>query len=89
MRALSYILMVLGIFLLVNAGYEEFHGSTTKPVALMGRRYNTAYLYRIRVLRDNNPELFREFMSTHWIYASVIEGAGCFLYLKTKKPNGL
>ena len=50
---------------------------------------NARYPKMKAVLRDNNPELFREFMSTHWIYASLIEGAGCFLYLKTKKPNGL
>ena len=85
MRALSYILIVLGIYLLVNAGYEEFHGSTTKPLTLMGRRHNSAYLYRTHVLRENNPELLRQFMTTHWIYASLIQGAGCFLFLKTKK----
>ena len=78
--------MVLGIYLLVNAGFEEFHGSTTKPFALWPtRRYNTAYLYRIQVLRENNPELFRQFMTGHWIYACLIEGVGCVLFLRTKK----
>jgi hypothetical protein len=85
MRVLSYILIAPGICLLASAGYDEFHGSTTKPETLMGKRHNTAYLYSRHVLRENNPELFREFMVTHWIYASLVEAAGCILYLSNKK----
>ena len=87
MRALSYILIALGIYLMANAGYDELHGSTTKPATFMGRRHNTAYLYSLRVLRANNPELFRGFMVTHWIYASLVEGTGCILYLSYKKRD--
>jgi hypothetical protein len=85
MRALSYILIALGICLLASAGYDEFRGSTTKPLTLRGRRHNTAYLYRIRVSKENNPNLFHEFIVTHWIYAALIEGAGCMLYVRNKK----
>jgi hypothetical protein len=88
MRVLSYILIALGIYLLTSAAYDEYRGSTTKPATLIGRRYNTAYLYSLHVLRDNNPELFREFIVTHWIYASLIEAAGCILYMKSKQGEG-
>jgi hypothetical protein len=87
MRALSYILIALGIYLLACAGYDEFRGSTTKPATLMGRRHNTAYLYSLRVLRTNNPELFRGFMVTHWIYAALMVVAGCILYQSYKKRD--
>jgi hypothetical protein len=47
MRVGSYILVILGVLLLANAGYDEFRGSTTKPWTIMGRRFrNDAYLYR-------------------------------------------
>jgi hypothetical protein len=89
MRVLSYILIAFGIYLLASAGYDEFRGSTTKPATLMGKRHNTAYLYSLSVLKKNNPELFSEFMVTHLIYASLVEVAGCFLFLKSNKQDDL
>lgn len=83
MRALSYILIALGVFLLAHAVYDECRGRTHMPVRLSGRRFNTRYLYTLPVFRANNPELFRKFMTTHWIYAGLIAGAGCGLYLTT------
>jgi hypothetical protein len=85
MRVGSYILVILGVLLLANAGYDEFRGSTTKPWTIMGRRFrNDAYLYRLHVLKENNPELFRKFMATHWIYASFIAVGGVILLLWSK-----
>jgi hypothetical protein len=87
MRVLPYILIVLGIYLLVRAGYQEFRGSTTRPMmylpfskrSLLEHRHNNAYLFSIRVFKINNPKLFREFMETHWIYAILVEIAGVAL----------
>ena len=82
---ISYILILLGICLLVGAGYDELRGVTHKPHALVGgRMYNRAYLYRIPVHREQNPELFRQFMMGHWIWAIGIEGVGWVLYARNK-----
>lgn len=91
MRVLSFIAIALGIYLLASAGYDELRGVTRKPVTLLSlkRRFNTSYLYSIPVQRQQNPELFRRFMLTHWIYAIVIEGVGCVLYLNSKPEKGM
>lgn len=93
MRILSYILIVLGIYLFASALYQEYHGRTFKPLALQlkatGMSANRGYLYSIPVLRDQNPELFHQFMLTHWIYAAVAEIVGCGLYIKNKRNNDL
>ncbi len=81
----SYILILLGIYLFVAAGYDEFRGVTHKPYALIGRRrYYQAYLYRIPVRREQNPELFRQFMMGHWMWAIGIEGIGWVLYARNR-----
>jgi hypothetical protein len=93
MRALSYILIALGIYLLAAAFYQEYQGRTFKPAMLPGKATgmgaNRGYLYSIPVLKNQNPELFHKFMVTHWIYAAVVEVGGCLLYLKTKQDNDL
>jgi hypothetical protein len=93
MRALSYILIALGIYLLAAAFYQECQGRTFKPVMLPGKATgmgaNQGYLYSIPVLKHQNPEFFRKFMLTHWIYAAVIEVGGCLLYWKTKQDDDL
>jgi hypothetical protein len=81
----SYILILLGIYLLVVTGYDEFRGVTHKPYAPISRmRSARAYLYRIPVRREQNPELFRQFMMGHWIWAIGIEGVGWVLYARNK-----
>jgi hypothetical protein len=88
MRGLSYILIALGIYLLAATGYDEYRGITYKPASLLRtRRYNQAYLYRIPVHREQNPELFRQFMNTHWLYAVGVEGVGLILLLKNRPPE--
>jgi hypothetical protein len=93
MRALSYILIALGIYLLVSAFYQEYQGITFQPAMFPGKARgmsaNRGYLYSIPILKDQNPELFRKFMVTHWIYAAVVEVGGCLLCLKTKQDNDL
>ena len=81
----SYVLIVLGVYLLAAAGYDELRGVTHKPYALgSGRRYNQGYLYRIRVHREQDPDRFREFMIGHWMWAVGIEGVGWILYARNK-----
>jgi hypothetical protein len=93
MRVLSFILIALGLYLLGSAYYDEYRGSTFKPAALRGGRagpsFNRGYLYSIPVSREQNPELFRRFMVKHWIYAVVVEAAGCILYMKSKRVDDL
>jgi hypothetical protein len=86
---ISSILIVLGIYLLASAGYDEFRGSTTTPAMHTDKHHNTAYLRSLPLLKKNEPELFRQFMVTHWIYASLVEITGCTLYLKSKKQGAL
>ena len=91
MRIVPFILIVLGIYLLVAAGYDEYRGATTRPFTLMGGHRHgmgQAYLYRFMIHREQNPGLFREFMIGHWIWAAGIEGVGWFLFLKNKGSVG-
>ena len=93
MRVLSYLLIVLGIYLLASAGYQEFRGDTIRPLeylpftkhAILEHRHNTAYLFHIHVLKKNNPELFREFMEAHWLWAVLIEAAGIVLLVRSEE----
>ncbi|MGD0816349.1 MAG: hypothetical protein ABSA83_22380 [Verrucomicrobiota bacterium] len=88
--ASSYILIVLGIYLLASAGCQEFRGDTVRPAmylpftrrAILDRGHNHAYQFRIHVLKKNNPELFREFMEAHWLWAVLIEAAGIVLLVR-------
>lgn len=86
MRALSYILIALGICLLMSAGYDEYRGITTRPLPFTARQYHHAYLYSLPVSNGNhpkflnNPKLFREFMTTHWICAALTGGVGWILF---------
>jgi hypothetical protein len=82
----SYILILLGIYLLVATSYDELRGITTKPLTPgHNRGLGHAYLYRIPVRREQNPELFRQFITGHWIWAVGIEGVGLILYIRNKE----
>lgn len=84
-RIVSCVLIVLGICLLACAAHDEARGRTHKPLQILRlRRFNSAYLYRIPVDRAQNPQLFRQFMTVHWIYAGLISGVGCALYIASK-----
>jgi hypothetical protein len=89
--AFSYVLIILGIYLLAHAGYQELRGDTIRPEVYLpftkraildtGHR-NKAWQFRIHVLKKDNPELFREFMEAHWLWAIVIEAAGIVLLVR-------
>src|SRR5271154_2269188 len=85
MRALSYILIVPGIYLLVLAGYQEFRGNTNRPESNMpfssrsileNSHSHHTYQFAIRVLKKNNPTLFRKYMIDHCLWSFWIEVAG-------------
>jgi hypothetical protein len=86
MRAVSYILILLGLYLLATTGYDQFRGITHKPFGpvgtAQGTNHNARYLTAIPVHQDQNATLFHQFIVVHWIYAALIEGAGCLCYLK-------
>jgi hypothetical protein len=86
---ISSILIVLGIYLLSSAAYDEFRGTTTIPAMHVDKRHNAEYLHFSPLLKMNEPGLFREFMMTHWIYASLVEVTGCILYLRSKNQDAL
>jgi hypothetical protein len=92
-RILALMLIVLGLYLLGSAGYDEYRGMTTLPETLAhggrGGHSNSRYLYRRLVYRQYDPERFRKYMLTHWLYASVIEVAACVFYLRTKELENL
>ena len=85
MRGLSYVLIILGLCWLVIAGYDEYRGVTTRPLVLgNAHRHNTAYLYRFRVSRARQPELFHRFNGTRWLCGSLALAGGCILLLIAK-----
>jgi hypothetical protein len=88
MRIFALVLVALGSYLAAGAGYDEYHGITTKPAGPWGGRsashYNSAYLNSLHVARDINPPLFQEFMTVHWAYAIFIGASGCVLYARNK-----
>jgi hypothetical protein len=91
MRLFALALVVLGSYLAASAGYDEYHGITTKPPGPWGARspgrHNSAYLNSVQVARDINPDLFREFMTVRWAYAFLIGASGCVLYARNKPDN--
>ena len=91
MRLLALILVAFGSYLAASAGYDEYHGVTSKPVGPWGARsatrHNSAYLNSLHVAGEINPELFREFMAVHWAYAFLIGTAGCVLYVKNIRDD--
>jgi hypothetical protein len=89
MRAVACIIIAVGIYMLASAGYDEYRGITTKPASFGRRHHNAAYLYRIPVLRSRNPELFHRFMTTHWIYASLVVVGGCVLYIQNLRLRSI
>jgi hypothetical protein len=87
----SYVLILLGVYLLLAAGHDEYRGITTKPVSLLTgfhrRGMGHAYLYRIPVHREEDPKLFREYMTGHWIWAVGIESVGWLLYIRKREDD--
>jgi hypothetical protein len=79
MRALSYIVLSLALLLFALAAYDEYRGVTTAPIQLLRRRHVT-WGHSMPVFRDRMPEVFRQFMNTHWTRATVVALAGIILF---------
>lgn len=83
MRILSFILIVLGIYMLIFAVHDQVSGCTTMPLVFGPTDAQHSYLFRKLVFQDKNPDLFHHFMLGHWICAFVVEIAGWILLLRT------
>jgi hypothetical protein len=84
-RIIASVLILLGIYLLIHAGYQEIRGDTVRPWEYMPfsrdwvlDHHHSSYPFKIHVLKANNPERFREFMNTHWFWAALIEAVGWY-----------
>ena len=84
MRALSVLLLLLGLYLVGSAAYDEYRGLTHKPGIVWHYRWTKAYLYKINVRRSEDPDRFHEFMVAHWIYAGLTATAGGLLFIKAR-----
>lgn len=85
MRALGYVLLVIGFLLLGASAMDQMRGATHKPWSWPRRFHRDAYLYRINVVEKDNPALFHQFMRTHWIYAGAFAVSGIIILLATRK----
>jgi hypothetical protein len=86
MRACAIVFFVLGFFLLSHAAYDECRGTTRMPTNLFGTDgLNGVDSHYLRVVtRSQNPDMFREFMGRHWLYAGSIAAVGCALFAASK-----
>ena len=73
MCVISYILMAVGILFLANAGYDEFRGIT--------RTRTTRYTISETIIKSARPETFRNAMTYHWAYGSILLIAGGIAHL--------
>lgn len=76
MRIFSYILMVIGILLLANAGYDEFRGNTR----ISHGRYTGHYT----ITREASPEKFHDAIVYHTSFALLLLIAGFIACLVDK-----
>jgi hypothetical protein len=78
MRALSYILAIVGLWTLASAGYQQYHGITTEPV-MMG---NGSLMFASgEIARKSNPDGFHNAMTIHWVYGCLIVSSALILHL--------
>ena len=83
MRALAYILILVGVSLLILAGRQQYSGITDNPV-LVG---STPAVSGGEISRIRDPEGFRRAMSFHGLYAGMIAGLGVALLLVVRSQD--
>ena len=69
MRVFSYILIAVGVLLLISDGLDESRGITHSP---SGRRYYSHHI----IIKQSAPEEFRNAMTYHWVWSSMLVIAG-------------
>ena len=79
-RLISYILVALGIYLLVRAGYDQTRGVTVEPLRIQAQYYRSVFEPSASESEADNPKLFGEYMTTHWVRAFATAGVGCLLW---------
>ena len=80
MRVLAYILILIGIYALARAGYDEFRGVTGAPV-MFGHASYPLIVDLGRIHKKDNPEEFHHALTYHWFYASMLVFAGAIAYI--------
>jgi len=88
MRLLSYMLLILGIWLLGKAAYQQYRGITTMP-AVTVREQLTGIVKSGKIERQKDPDDFRLAMTLHWFFGIVSAFAGMGLYQHIRKAERL
>src|SRR5579859_746901 len=88
MRLLSFMLMIVGFWLLSKAAYQQYQGITTAPVLLVEERL-AGIVKSGEIVRQKDPEDFRVAMTFHWFFGVVSAFAGIGLYLNIRKQERL
>ena len=88
MRLLSYILVILGVWLLTKAAYQQYRGITTAP-AMLAREQLAGIVKTGEIMRRTEPDDFRVAMTLHWLFAIVSAFAGIGLYLNIRRQERL
>lgn len=78
MRALSYILILVGLGMLGSAGYQQFRGVAVDPLDQAGK-----------IHRDKHPENFDRAMAFLWLTASSTLFAGTALWWFVRRQERL
>ena len=88
MRLLSYILVILGFWLLSKAAYQQYRGITTAPVLLVEERL-AGMVRSGEIVRKTDPDDFRVAMTFHWCFGIVSAFTGIGLYLNIRRQERL
>jgi hypothetical protein len=88
MRLLSFILVILGLWLLCVAGYQQYRGVTTEPAILVEERL-AGIVKDGEILKQRDPDDFRTAMTFHWLFGVVSTLSGIGLYLSVRRRERL
>ena len=84
-RLASYVLLAVGICLLVLAAYDQGRGITVEPLRIQAQYDHSESVQSASESKASNPNLFGQYMITHWIRAFVVVGVGCVLWAMSAK----
>jgi hypothetical protein len=86
MRLLSYILILVGLYQLCAAGYDQHRGVTHDPSRWGARRIA---LGDREILRQQDPKDFQATMAIRWALAVGISSGGVLLYRSIRRSERL
>jgi len=88
MRVMVYILLLAGAWSLVDAGYDQHRGTTSKP-AYMFHRGIAVSLPSGDIERKTDAAAFHNAMTFHWFSSFVTLIAGLILYRMIRRQERL